>query len=135
MTTVILPEPEVATPKTYIKWVQESVASWEVEHFVKGVDKTGFRNLAVFLDMVGLEEKYVRVAIKKAEKAGERSCIVSGWKISWMSAREVRVKFKGCGVVLSKETRRLTGRALANKEDWGKGDYELHNIIDKFMVK
>jgi len=120
---------------TYIKWVREEVLSWEVENFTKGVEKFGVRNLSLFCEMIGIDEKIVRVEIKKSEKDGNKSCIVSGWKISWMSIDDVRAKLKTKGIALAPRVGKLTGRARKDKKDFQPGDFELNKIIERFMVK
>lgn len=123
------------TTRTYIEWVREEVLSWEVEHLTKGYSRRGIRNLSTFLEIVGLDEKYVRAEVKKSEKAGDKFCFVSGWKISWYSIDDIRAELTKCGIAIAPRTGRIKGKALKNKKDFGPGDYELQKVIERFMVK
>ena len=120
--------------RSYIKWVRQEVLSWEVENIVKKVDKIGIRNISIFFEIVGLEEKYCRAEIKKAQNIGENFCVVSGWRINWASEADVRAKFKKAGVAMTPPMGKITGKVKKDKNDFDPGDYELQKCIGRFMA-
>lgn len=120
--------------KAYIKYKREEVLSWGVENFTKGVKYIGIRNISLFCEMVGLDEKYIRSQIKAAGKDGLKYCIVDGWKISWMSIDDVRAMFEKHGVALSKRMGDIVGKVYKNKKDFEPGDFEMQKVLERFGV-
>lgn len=120
--------------KSYIKFVREEVLCWEVENFTKNVPKMGIRNLSLFFQIVGLDEKYCRAEIKKADELNNKSIIISGWKISWRSIDDVYTLFRKLGVATTPRTKKITGKVKINKKDFDPGDYELNKLVERFMI-
>jgi hypothetical protein len=118
---------------SYLRWVREEVFSWELENVRKGVERFGIRTLSAFCEMVGLDEKYTRIEIKKAEKEGHHFCIVDGWRISWRTIDDVRGYLEEKGVALTPRMTPVKGKFLRNKKDFDPGDYELNKCVEKMM--
>lgn len=120
---------------SYIKWTQEQTFSFEIENFAKGLEKIGFCRLSLLCETIDLDEIEVRKHIRKASGNGENSCIIDGWKFSWLSIDDFRGFLKSKNIPLAPRMGRIHGKLKKEKKDFENGDYELNKLVDKFTIK
>jgi len=122
-----------AASRSYLKWTIEQIAILEIENKSKGIARFGFRNLAIFCEHVGLNEKAIRVAMKAATKKGERSTTMSGWTFHWMSIEEWREAMKKKSVVLAPYIRKVHGKGYANRNECPKEELAVCDTMHRLM--
>lgn len=129
----------IIQPKTYLRHNREYVFSWEVQDSKGKIPRTGIRNLTHFCEVVGLDEKFVRIQIKSARENNVSVNMVTipikngvTWHIYWKDLDDFRAMCESANIEITKDVRKINGKVYNNPADFSKDDLTLEKLIAKF---